>query len=65
MLLNVFFQVVSEEYSCEKLWIEHALELLTKDSPNCGDDLVWAAYHASKQLSAENPPAVCALLPLF
>ena len=38
---------------------------LTKDSPSCGDDLVWAAYPASKQLSAETPPAVCALLPLF
>ena len=47
------------------MWIEHALKLLTKDSLSCGGDLVWAAYYASKELLAENPPAVCALLPLF
>ena len=26
---------------------------------------MWAAYHASKQPSTEDPPAVCSLLPLF
>ena len=29
------------------------------------DALVWAAYHASHQPLIEDPPALCALLPLF
>ena len=56
---------LSEERSKEEMWLEHALELLTQENLTGVDDLVWAAYHASKQPSTEDPPAVCSLLPLF
>ena len=55
---------LNEEQSNEEKWLEHALILLQKDLT--GDDtLVWAAYHALKQQPVGDPPALCALLPLF
>ncbi len=56
---------LSEENSNEEKWIQHALNLLTKDNLSNAEDIVWAAYHASKQLQTEDPPVICALLPIF
>ena len=55
---------LNEEQSNEEKWLEHALILLQKDLTD-DDALLWAAYHALKQQSVEDPPALCALLPLF
>ena len=51
-----------EEYS----WVNHALPLLKKEE-KCSTEhpIAWAAYHASLQPTFEEPPAKCALLPLF
>ena len=51
-----------EEYS----WVNHALPLLKKEE-QCSREhpIAWAAYHASLQPILEEPPAKCALLPLF
>ena len=49
----------------EKRWIVHALPLLEKDNLTSEDTLVWAAYHALTQPVTEDPPAICALLPLL
>ena len=55
---------LNEEQSNQEKWLEHALILLQKDLTD-DDALLWAAYHALKQQSVEDPPALCALLPLF
>ena len=56
---------LNEAQSKEKKWIEHALTLVEKDDLSSNDALVWAAFHAQQQPIIEDPPALCALLPLF
>ena len=48
----------------ENSWIMHALTLL-KEELSRKDAIAWAAYHALQQTPAEDPPALCALMPLF
>ena len=48
----------------EQSWAEHALPLLGTELGST-DASAWAAYHASMQPQVEDPPALCALLPLF
>ena len=38
---------------------------MEKDNLTSDDTLVWAAFHALQQPTIEDPPALCALLPLF
>ena len=49
----------------QQSWIDHALGLLEKEDLTNDDKLAWGAYHALHQRSAEDPPGMCALLPLF
>ena len=49
----------------ERSWVKHALPLLKKENLSSEDIIAWAAYHASMQPPIEDPPARCALLPLF
>ena len=49
----------------EHSWVEHSLPLLETKELISGDTISWAAYHASNQTPVEDPPAQCALLPLF
>ena len=49
----------------EQSWVEHALPLLETEELTSGDAIAWAAYYASMQPPVEDPPALCALLPLF
>lgn len=49
----------------ENNWVNHALPLLEKTELASDDAIAWSAYHASMQPSVEDPPAKCALLPLF
>ena len=48
----------------ENDWINHALTLVKKELGK-KDAIAWAAYHALQQAPAEDPPALCALMPLF
>lgn len=48
----------------ERSWVEHTLALLEKELTST-DALAWAAYHSLQQTPAEDPPAICALMPLF
>ncbi len=56
---------LDEAKSKEQKWIEHALAVFEKREITSEDALAWAAYHASQQPLTEDPPALCALLPLF
>ena len=56
---------LDEAKAKEERWVEHALTLLEKGELTSEDVLTWAAYHASQQPPSEDPPALCALLPLF
>ena len=56
---------LNEAIANEHRWVEHALPLLQKETLSNDDIIAWAAYHATSQLPIEDPPAVCALLPLF
>ena len=56
---------LNEAIANEHKWVEHALPLLQKETLSNDDVIVWAAYHATLQPPIEDPPAVCALLPLF
>ena len=38
---------------------------MERDNLTGDDALVWAAYHALRQPLTKDPPALCALLPLF
>lgn len=49
----------------ENNWVNHALPLLEKTELASDEAIAWSAYHASMQPSVEDPPAKCALLPLF
>ncbi len=49
----------------ETNWVKHGLTLVEKEELTIRDAIAWAAYHALQQLPMEDPPAVCALLPLF
>ena len=50
----------------EICWLEHAMNLLTKDKLNKADANAWSAYHASLQTPSEDLlPALTQLLPLF
>ena len=55
----------NEAFTKQKSWVDHALGLIAKEDLVNDDKIVWAAYHALHQLSIEDPPSVCALLPLF
>ena len=46
-------------------WFSHALPLAEKEVLTAMDAIAWAAYHASRQPPMGDPPALCALLPLF
>ena len=41
------------------------MTLVEKDDLMSDDVLVWAAFHSLQQPITEDPPALCALLPLF
>ena len=55
---------LEEATAKEQSWVQHALPLLETELAT-GDIIAWAAYHASMQPVVEDPPALCALLPLF
>ncbi len=47
-------------------WFSHALPLAEEEVLISGKDAIgWAAHHASHQPPMVDPPAICALLPLF
>ena len=47
-------------------WFSHALPLVEEEVLISGKDAIaWAAHHASRQPPMVDPPAICALLPLF
>ena len=56
---------LDEAVARESSWVQHALTLVEKEELTREDAIAWAAYHALQQTPAEDPPAVCALLPLF
>ena len=56
---------LDEAKAKESRWVEHALVLIDKGEITSEDAIAWAAYHASQQTCTEDPPALCALLPLF
>ena len=56
---------LDEAITEQQSWIDHALGLLEKENLINNDKMAWGAYHALHQLSAEDPPGLCALLPLF
>ena len=41
------------------------MTLVEKDDLTSDDALVWVAFHALQQPITEDPPALCALLPLL
>ena len=43
----------------------HGLALVEKEELTQQDAIAWAAYHALQQPPMEDPPVMCALLPLF
>ena len=49
----------------ETNWVKHGLTLVEKEELTQQDAIAWAAYHALQQPPMEDPPAMCALLPLF
>lgn len=50
----------------EREWVEHAIQLMEKETLDKGDILSWSAYHASLlSASDEIQPALTQLLPLF
>jgi len=56
---------LDEAITKQQSWIDHALGLLEKENLINDDKMAWSAYYALHQLSAEDPPGMCALLPLF
>ena len=48
----------------EASWFHHALPLVEEEVVT-NNAIAWAAYHASHQPPIVDPPALCALLPLF
>jgi hypothetical protein len=65
-LTPVMLQTCLDEAMAKgKKWVEHALAIFEKGILTSEDSLAWAAYHASQQPPTEDPPALCALLPLF
>ena len=56
---------LDEATTKQKSWVGHALGLLAMEDLINDDKMVWGAYHALHQLPVEDPPGVCALLPLF
>ena len=57
--------LLNEAKAKENRWVEHALALIKKGRLTSEDALAWAAYHDSQQSLTLDPPALCALLPLF
>ena len=55
----------NEAHTKQKSWVDHALGLLAKEDLVNDDKMVWSVYHALHQLSLDDLPSVCALLPLF
>ena len=55
---------LDEATAKEAGWFHHAMSLVKKEmlSKNV---IGWAAYHASRQPPIVDPPALCAMLPLF
>ena len=62
--LMVTCTLLEEAMAKENDWINHALTLVKKELVK-EDAIAWAAYHALQQVPAEDPPALCALMPLF
>ena len=56
---------LNEALTKQKSWVDHAIGLLVKEDLVNDDKMAWGAYHALHQLSLEDPPSVCALLPLL
>jgi len=46
-------------------WVKHSLALVEKEELARDDAIAWAACHALQQAPSEDPPALCALPPLF
>ena len=52
--------------SQEKCWLEHAVEVMKRDTLEKGDTIAWASYHASNQIIPDDPHlALTQLMPLF
>ena len=49
----------------EVSWVKQTFDLLQKKELSKDNSLAWAAYHASAQPIIKDPPALCALCPLF
>ena len=50
----------------EKCWLEHAVELMKRDTLEKNDTVAWASYHASNlNLTADPHLALTQLMPLF
>ena len=56
---------LDEAKAKEDSWVQHSLALVEKEELARDDAIAWAAYHALQQAPSEDPPALCALLPLF
>ncbi len=57
--------MLEEALAKEEAWAANAITLLEKNVLAKEDKIAWAAHHALQQLPPENPPSLCALLPLF
>ena len=44
-----------EQKNPKNSWLEHAAELLVKDTLEKGDTVVWASYHVSTQIATNQP----------
>ena len=56
---------LDEAKAKESSWVKHSLTLVEKEELARHDKIAWSACHALLQAPSEDPPALCALLPLF
>ena len=56
---------LDEAKAKENSWVKHSLTLVDKEELARDDTIAWFACHALLQEPYEDPPALCALLPLF
>ena len=56
---------LDEAKAKENSGVKHSLTLVEKEELARDDTIAWSACHALLQAPSEDPPAICALLPLF
>ncbi len=56
---------LGEAKAKENSWVKHSLTLVEKEELARDNTIAWSACNALLQALSEDPPALCALLPLF